>query len=273
MPIHEHVSTRTSLVAILLALAVGTCGQVVTAAPTTGNAARILFLVNDEPDNYEAARTIPRFARDLEERQGHRCTVIQGVLPLEKVRFPGLEAIDASDLLVVFFRRSAPASEQLGLIRRHLAAGKPLVGIRTANHAFSLKTEPAAGHEKWWEFVPEFLGCENRGYGRSEDGVDVRAVPDQARHPILAGVEPLAWHSQGPLYVVKPLVDAQATVLLLGSGGRFSDEPIAWTRMAGQSRVFYTSLGYPTDFDLPQYRRLLQNGIAWALDRLPATGR
>ena len=278
MPERFGLPAHYRLPAMLLALAFGPVAGLAMAAPAAFPAAKILFLVNDEPDNYEAARTIPRFAEDLQERRGHQCTVIQGVLPLEKLHFPGLEALEASDLLVVFFRRSALSSEQLGIIRRHLAAGKPLVGIRTANHAFSLKTEPAAGHEKWWDFVPEVLGCENRGYGKTEDGVAVKAVPEQARHPILEGVEPLAWHSQGPLYLVKPLVDDKSTVLLLGSGPKSADEPIAWTRLAGKSRVFSTSLGYPTDFELPQYKRLLQNGIEWALGRLPepaheATGK
>lgn len=269
-------SERLSLGAICAAAMILGAGSAATAAdPGAGGAAadgpaRILFLVNAEPDNYEAARTIPRFARDLQEQRGHRCTVIEGKLPLEQLSFPGLEALEQSDLLVVFFRRSALTPEQLGIIRRHLSAGKPLVGIRTANHAFSMRTEPAPGHEAWWEFVPEILGCENRGYGTIEDGVDVTVVREQADHPILHGVEPAAWHSEGPLYRVKPLVDAQATVLLLGSAGSSSDEPIAWTRTAGKSRVFYTSLGYPSDFDLPQYRRLLENGIDWALDRLPA---
>jgi putative membrane-bound dehydrogenase-like protein len=271
MPRRFHSPTSASLAAVLLALTLGHGGEPASAAPAAPPAAKILFLVNDEPDNYEAARTIPAFAKDLQERRGHHCTVIQGVLPLEKLHFPGLEKLDTSDLLVVFFRRSALTPGQLGIIRRHLAAGKPLVGIRTANHAFSVKTEPAAGHEKWWEFVPEVLGCENRGYGKTEDGVDVKAVPEQSRHPILDGVEPRSWHSQGPLYLVKPLVDDKATVLLLGSGPKSADEPIAWTRMAGKSRIFSTSLGYPTDFELPQYRRLLQNGIEWALGRLPAT--
>jgi len=43
-------------------------------------------------------------------------------------------------------------------------------------------------------------------------------------------------------------------------------EPIAWTRFADNSRIFYTSLGYPDDFKLPQFRRLLINAIYWALD-------
>ena len=253
-------------VCIAIALLAGTC----QAADTSRGPAGIVFLVNDEPDNYEAARTIPRFAESLRAARGHECTVIQGRLPLEQLHFPGLEAVEKADLLVVFFRRSALATGQLGIIRRHLAAGKPLVGIRTANHAFSVKNPPAAGHETWWEFVPEVLGCENRGYGKTQDGVDVTVAAGQERHPILEGVAPLPWHSQGPLYLVKPLVDAQATVLLQGSGPASSGEPIAWTRMAGKSRVFYTSLGFPTDFDLPQYRRLLENGIEWALGRLPS---
>ena len=60
------------------------------------------------------------------------------------------------------------------------------------------------------------------------------------------------------------LVDLQANVLLTGSV-EDKVEPIAWTRMCGSSRVFYTSLGYPTDFEQHQFRRLLVNAIHWAL--------
>ena len=33
----------------------------------------------------------------------------------------------------------------------------------------------------------------------------------------------------------------------------------------GQARVLYTSLGHPRAFDPPAFRRLLVNGIFWAL--------
>lgn len=260
------------MVATALVSSGGSPGAATPSASEAGDPPRIVFLVNAEPDNYEADRTIPRFAQALHEARGYDCRVLEGQLPLERLRFPGLESLEQADLLVIFFRRSALAREQLDLIRRHLAAGKPLVGIRTANHAFSVRSEPAPGHEAWWEFVPEVLGCENRGYGKTEDGVDVTVATGQADHPILEGVTPLPWHSEGPLYRVAPLLDARATVLLLGSGGPAAGEPVAWTRMAGASRVFYTSLGYPSDFDLPQYRRLLENGIDWTLDR-PRTPR
>lgn len=201
-------------------------GSAAPSASEAGDPPRIVFLVNAEPDNYEADRTIPRFAQALHEARGYDCRVLEGQLPFERLRFPGLESLEQADLLVIFFRRSALAREQLDLIRRHLAAGKPLVGIRTANHAFSVRSEPAPGHEAWWEFVPEVLGCENRGYGKTEDGVDVTVATGQADHPILEGVTPLPWHSEGPLYRVAPLLDARATVLLLGSGGPAAGERV-----------------------------------------------
>jgi type 1 glutamine amidotransferase len=53
---------------------------------------------------------------------------------------------------------------------------------------------------------------------------------------------------------------------LTGTAGQ-KTEPIAWTRMCGSSRVFYTSLGHPADFEQPQFRRLLVNAIRWSLAR------
>jgi type 1 glutamine amidotransferase len=44
-------------------------------------------------------------------------------------------------------------------------------------------------------------------------------------------------------------------------------EPIAWVSMKDGRRVFYTSLGAPEDFALPQFRKLLLNGTLWALGR------
>lgn len=162
----------------------------VVAADGGPQPARIVFLVNAEPDNYEADRTIPALATSIRERRGHACVVIRGEGPLTGLRFPGLETLDDADLLVIFFRRSALTPEQFGRIRRHLTAGKPLAGIRTANHAFSVKDTPAPGHEKWWEFVPQALGCENRGSGGVAAGVDVAVAAGRADHPILTGVEP-----------------------------------------------------------------------------------
>ena len=227
---------------------------------------KIVFLLSEDPSNYEATRTIPVFAKELTDKYGCRCQIIQGEGKPGAFTFPGLETIKDADLLVVFFRRRALTSEQYALIRNYLKSGKPLLGIRTANHAFSVHEEPAKGHEKWWEFVPEILGCKNRGYGSSEKGGDVSHVAEAAGHPILKGVTPTNWHTKGCIYLVAPMLDKKAT-LLMTAATEGKVEPVAWTRDYGKSRVFYTSLGYPDDFDLPQFRTMLTNGIFWAMNR------
>ena len=255
----------TILTALLVGLACfgakGLAADTRTDKPTP----HLVFLVSKDPSNYEAYKTIPLFAQMLRHKYGFRCTVIQGEGEPNAFRFPGLEVLKEADLLVIFFRRRALSTEQLGLIHGHLKLGKPLVGIRTANHAFSVNEDVSKGYQKWWEFVPEVLGCKNRGYGSNEAGTDVAVVPEAAEHPILQGVQLRKWHSGGSLYLVNPLVDTNATVLLTG----FTEnkvEPIAWTRRYGTSRIFYTSLGHPDDFKFAQFRRLLINGICWALD-------
>ena len=226
----------------------------------------VVFLINEDPDNYEAPRTIPVFAESLRREHNMMVTVLLGEGERAAFRFPNLEVISGADLIVVFARRIALPHDQLDLIRSYLKQGKPLVGIRTANHAFSVTGQVGDGHEAWPEFVSEILGCENRGYGPQEAGVDVAILPEAKNNPVLTGVEPTRWHSEGSIYHVAPLLDRDATVLVTG---RLKEkvEPIAWTRYtADQSRVFYTSLGYPSDFDKPQFRNLLVNGIFWALD-------
>lgn len=256
---------RTTTILVILLIGLACFGEEVLGAEARADkpVPHLVFLISEDPSNYEAHKTIPAFAQMLRHEHGFRCTVIQGEGQPGAFRFPGLEVLKKADLLVIFFRRRALSAEQLGLIRGHLKAGKPLVGIRTANHAFSVRGAVGEGHQKWWEFVPEVLGCKNRGYGPL--GVDVSAAPGAAKHPILAGVKLEKWHSKGSLYLVKP-IDPKATVLLIGSAGD-KTEPIAWTRNCKGSRIFYTSLGYPDDFKLAPFRRLLVNGIRWALGK------
>jgi type 1 glutamine amidotransferase len=59
---------------------------------------------------------------------------------------------------------------------------------------------------------------------------------------------------------VTPLLNGQT------EDGKSEVEPVAWTNRRQNSRVFYTSLGGPSDFADPNFRRLLLNGMLWALD-------
>jgi len=62
-----------------------------------------------------------------------------------------------------------------------------------------------------------------------------------------------------------PLVDRAALVLLEGTMSGRTD-PVAWTRMSGASKIFYTSLGHPADFEMQEFISVLTGAIKWALD-------
>ena len=226
----------------------------------------IVFLVTKDSNNYEAHNTIPRFAELLKKEEGYDVIVLLGSGDHGSYRYPSLEALTRADLLVVFARRIALPHEQMNIIKAYLAGGKPLIGIRSANHAFSVTGKVDNGFEDWPSFVADFLGCQNRGYGAAEPGYDVAVVPEAANHPIVKDLQIKQWHSNGSIYKVAPLLDKEATVLLVGTVNGLT-EPVAWTRTAGRSRVFYMSLGYPDDFQASNFIMLLTNGIKWAIDK------
>jgi hypothetical protein len=225
----------------------------------------IVFLVSNEQDDnsYESARTIPPFAETLADAHGYRTTVLEAAFPESESSFPNIETIWKADLLVIFCRRLGLPADQLTIIKNHVKAGKPVVALKTANHGFAVRGPLVPGHFGWWEFVADVLGAENRGYTPRPFGTDVSVVePD---HPIVEGL-PANWRSENNLYL-NTLLDPEATVLLRGKA-HGHDQPLAWIRRVGRSKVFYTSLGHPADFDddRPHFRKLLTNAIRWGLE-------
>ena len=144
---------------------------------------------------------------------------------------------------------------QLGKIKKYLDSGKPLIGLRTASHAF----------ENWKEWDREVLGGNYHNHDSDKLVATIRIVPETADHPILKGVDK-EFVSGGSLYLNAPLPPS-STVLLMGSVTNEPSEPVAWTHRYKGARVFYTSLGHPKDFENPAFRRLLVNAIFWALNR------
>ena len=161
--------------------------------------------------------------------------------------------------------------QQLDALRRYLDAGKPLVALRTASHAFAaMSTYPPGyqtpeGRAEWPEFDAEVLGGNYHGHGSNEAGTDVANVAAAADHPILAGLKPERWHSPGSLYYTSPIAK-DATLLQVGAESG-KTEPLTWVRQYKGGRVFYSGLGHWDDFEVPQFRRLLANAIFWAMDR------
>jgi hypothetical protein len=225
---------------------------------------KITFLISKDPDNYEADMTIPYFAMKLAKESGFDTKVILGEGDRNAFHLPGLENNLDSDLLVLFLRRVALSSEQMKSIKNYISEGNPILGIRTANHAFSVRDgDIPSGYDDWWEFVPEILGHENKGYGAATVATNIIAEKKPFKG-LLKEIPGGKWISQGNLYLMENTLDKKAKILLNGSSDG-KTMPVAYTRKLGKSRIFYTSLGYPTDFTHPYFNQLLKNAIDWTL--------
>jgi len=220
----------------------------------------VVFLVSD--DHYHADKTLPVFAQMLRERYGCHATVLHGQ---GTSNIPATAELEAADCLVLYIRRLALPKEQLDRVRKYLASGGALVGMRTSSHAFDVRGKAKEGEDEWPEFDAEVQGGNYNGHGPNPAGTDVAILAERADHPILAGVAPKKWHSTGSLYYTAPVAE-NATVLMTGS---FEDrvEPLTWFRTYKGGRVVYTALGHPDDFQDAQVRRLFVNAIFWVMDR------
>ena len=244
---------------LLIALLLG-------ASTLSARAAHLVFMIGE--DEYRTWETLPEFAKKDLEPLGHRITIIHADAA-DKNHFPGIvEALRDADLLFVSVRRRTPHAAELDAVRAFVAAGKPLIGIRTASHAFSLPLKATLTDPKlavWPEFDAAVIGGHYTGH-HGKDKVAVTFAPGAEKHPILAGIAPDALLGNGGLYKNTPL-EKDTVPLLIGTIAGQPPEPVAWTHLQGakQGRVFYTSLGHADDFQNPAFRRLLLNGIAWAL--------
>lgn len=223
-----------------------------------------VFLIGE--DEYKTWETLPEFATNVLAWRGFRLSLIQQSAE-DKHRFPGFkEAMRDADLLVVSVRRRALPAEQLELIRAHLGAGKPLIGLRTASHAFAPRGGDAARGAAWPAFDPEVLGGHYNNHWGAGPKTALAFPTGAGSHELLRGVDLSGFVGHGSLYKVSPLEPA-ARPLLVGSIPGKPPEPVAWTHAFGprQARVFYTSLGHWEDFSEPSFRRLLLNATLWAV--------
>ena len=228
----------------------------------------VLMLAEDE---YKTEISVPAFAKDVLAPLGINCTTVEANPP-GGMDFPGIErALPTADLLLISVRRRTPTTKQLQLIRDHITAGKPMVGIRTASHAFALrKGTPTEGHAEWKDFDSAILGGSYDGHFGNEAAI-LSVAAGAAQHPILRGVDLTAL----PTYrLYKNLtLGPQATALVTGMATNSKDiHHVAWCNQVGTSRIFYTSLGSVDDFQQQAFKTLLKNGVLWALGREPMAG-
>jgi nicotinamidase-related amidase/type 1 glutamine amidotransferase len=226
----------------------------------------VAFLIGE--NEYRTWETLPRFAREELAWRGFNPVFVTASTNVSDGNFTNVAALEHADLIVVSARRRAPRREVIAAIHGHLAAGRPIVGIRTASHAFAgtLPATEAAAFAVWPEFDAEVLGGNYHNHAEASAATRVQVATNAATHPILTGVAVAQLVGHGTLYRTTPL-KPDVLELLSGLIPNESPEPVAWVRTVGpgQARVFYTSLGHADDFAEPAFRRLLLNGILWGL--------
>ena len=260
-----------------------------------GKGKHVVFIAADQ--EYRSEQALPMLARMFAKHHGFDCTVLFSVNdkgevdPTRKIRWedkavthdiPGLEHLAKADLLVIFSRLISLPEKQLAHVYQYLDSGKPVIGIRTANHGF-LGFEYKKGGKKI-DFGEDVLGGSFRGHhGRwmadSTRGILVEKNKD---HPVLKGVTDI-WGLSDVYRTYKegdrlpaactPLVDGQPLV------GRKPDDaantklialPVAWVKTwtpdSGKTaRVFHTTMGSAEDYRNAGLRRLTANAAYWCL--------
>ena len=270
-----------------------------------GKGRHIVFLTGDE--EYRSEEAGVALGRIMAERHGFKCTVLFAINPADGTitptildSIPGIEALDSADLCVVALRFREWPDRQMKHFVDYVDSGKPIIGLRTATHAFCYVNHKESPYARYsWDssawpggFGRQVLGetwVSHHGHHGFES---TRGVinGDFKDHPILSGVTDI-W---GPtdVYTVSHL-GRDAQVLVRGqvlAGMQPTDPPLAgpknnpmmplvWTREATggngrTSRIVTTTMGAAIDLECAGLRRLLVNACYWALgleDRISPT--
>ncbi len=266
-----------------------------------GKGKHVVFLTGDE--EYRSEEGLPMLAKILSQRHGFKCTVLFSVdadgtiNPNNGTSLGNPAALDSADAIVMLIRFRKWNDAALEKFDAAVNRGIPIIGLRTATHAFNgiPKDSPYA---KWNWNNPD------GGWGRAVLGETwvshwgkhraeaTRGViePSAKDNPILRGVADVF----GTTDVYEAAPPSDATILMRGislAGMNPTDTPadykkksragaeqgvndpampVAWTRevknASGKSnKVLCTTMGAATDLTNEGLRRLVVNGVFWGL--------
>ncbi len=266
-----------------------------------GKGKHIVLISGDE--EYRSEEALPQLGKILAKRHGFKCTVLfpidkeTGAINPDISNIPGTEALATADLMIIATRFRDLPDEQMKPIVDFIESGKPIIGMRTATHAFNIKGGKKYSKYTWTNGDKNY----EKGFGRqvlgetwvshwgnhgsqSTRGIVVKG---QEQHPILRGIkEGEIW---GPTDVYEAHPGGDSVPLVLGqivAGMKFDDPPakyeagkqnrnepmmpVAWTKTykgenGKTARIFCTTMGAATDLEAEGTRRMLVNSVYWSL--------
>ena len=246
----------------------------------------VVLIAGDE--EYRSEETLPMLASILRRDHGFQTRILfsldeDGLVDPERLdHIPGTEILADADLMVLFTRFRALPDEQVEPILEYAKSGRPIVGLRTATHAFRYPGDHPRAEALNDDWPQEVLGqrwITHHGHF-DEGGAPLTEVkPLDTDHPTMRGVGPFdaySWlyHVDGGGDALPESATRLATGRAIKSGhgdsSRFPrTNPVTWaierTDTGLPRRVFFTTLGHPYDFRSEDARRMLVQGVLWSL--------
>lgn len=256
-----------------------------------------IVLVSGE-EEYRSEEALPQLAKILSTRHGFNCIVLfaqdprkPGILnPNYLNNIPGLDKLLKADLMIVFIRFRALPDAQMRYIDEYLTLGKPLIGIRTATHAFNYSEVNFeskykhygnfySGDEVWkggfGRFIlgEKWISHHGRHRYQSTRGI---AVPGAESHPILNGIANGEIWGPTDVYGIRLPLPGDSKPLVLGQvidhcaeyneedvcyGMRITDNKIARTAIKGNEGKWYEPnnpimpIAWTKSYQLPQGKK------------------
>jgi hypothetical protein len=264
----------------------------------------VVLISGDE--EYRTEEGLPQLGKILAKHHGFRATVLFAIAPDGTIdpnkqdNIPGLEALRTADLMIIGTRFRNLPDDQMKEIVDYVESGRPIIGLRTATHAFSIESGKKYArysfNSKEWDggFGRQVLGetwISHHGHHNVE-GTRGLIAPGAESHPILRGIKDGDIWGETDVYGVrlplpgdsKPLILGQVIDTMTATGkpvpGAKNDPmmPVAWVKtFTGESgkpaRVFTTTMGAATDMISEGTRRMLVNATYWAVgleNKIPA---
>jgi hypothetical protein len=246
-------------------------------------------------EEYRSEEALPQLAKILSKHHGFDTTVLFAINPDTGLidpnysfNIPGVEKLKDADLLIIATRFRELPDDQMQYIVDYFQQGKPVIGLRTATHAFNYGKNRDSKFVDWgynsnkWKggFGQQVLGDTWVSHHGKHGSESTRGVihPGSDAHPILKGVKDV-W---GPtdVYGINKLNENEfkSTILLDGqvlTGMKPEDKPVegsinnpmqplAWLKdykvpEGKQGKAFCTTMGAATDLSNEDFRRLLVN--------------
>jgi type 1 glutamine amidotransferase len=250
------------LLGVILLVPAGGWGQEKPAAPLRQR----ILLLGQKPDGHpptthEYMAGLTLFAKLLARIPGVQTILIQADSPWKD----GAELLDGADGVVVFLSEGArwvtEDADRLAAFQRLAKRGGSLSCLH-----WGMGTREAAPIA---DFTALFGACHG-GPDRKYKVVSLTARPADNRHPALHGLTPFEVRDEFYYALKQPAPERMLKVTpLLQVSIDDRDHTVAWAaeRPDGGRSFGFSGLHFHENWKLPEYRRLVLQGVVWTLKR------